>query len=91
MHTKIGYWIDWKDFISSLDMSTKISTSSFAIEIWDHDYVFNLCKQASAKISAMARVCIYAFKSKETSNESHIDVSIWLMSASMDESQQKLK
>ena len=29
---------------------------------------------------------IYAFKSKETNNESHFNVPIWLMPVSMDES-----
>ena len=34
---------------------------------------------------------IYAFKSKETNNESHFNVPIWLLSTSINESQQCLK
>ena len=34
---------------------------------------------------------IYAFKSKETNNESHFNVPIWLLSTSINESEQCLK
>ena len=61
-------------FLSSLDMNTKISFSSFDIEnahspkllgvtidrmLNFHDYVANICKKASAKISTMTRVFPY--------------------------------
>ena len=58
-------------FLSSLDMKSVTSVSTFGIEYTHsqkllgvtvddklnfHDHVFNLCKKASAKISAIARV-----------------------------------
>ena len=75
-------------FLSSLDMNTKICVSSFDSEITHslkllgvaidrkldfYDHVSNLCKKASVKIM----LPIYAFKSKETNNESHFNVAIW--------------
>ena len=63
--------LDKCHFLSSLDMNTKITVSSFDIEnthsqkllgvtidckLIFYDHVSNLCKKASAKISAMARV-----------------------------------
>ena len=63
--------LDKCHFLSSLDMNTKITVSSFDIEnihsqkllgvtidckLIFYDHVSYLCKKASAKISAMARV-----------------------------------
>ena len=61
-------------FLPSLDISTKISASSFNIEnthsqkllgvtfdfeVSCHDHVSNLCKKASAKITATVRVFLF--------------------------------
>ena len=51
------------------------------------NYVKKKCKNKNHSDS----LPIYAFKSKETKNESHFNVPIWLLPASMDESQQNFK
>ena len=94
------------NFLSSHDMNIKISVKSFDIEnphsrkllgvtidrklnyrkLNFHDHVSNLCEKKSAQISAIS-----AFKSKETDNQSHFNVLIWLLLVGMDDSRQNFK
>ena len=89
------------NFLSSHDMNIKISVKSFDIEnphsrkllgvtidrkLNFHDHVSNLCKKMSAHISAIS-----AFKSKQTDNQSHFNVLIWLLLVGMDDSRQNFK
>ena len=54
------------------------------------DHIKNICKKASQKINALARIAPYmCLEKKKNSYESIYNISIWVLSVSLDVSKQR--